>query len=444
MLPCTPRRRHGIHAPYTKLKPAAATQEPMVRRCRHAALHGLRPPQHCGAGTTLFRPTLRSTAALAGEPDRSQTKSHTPVGRRRVGLPDHPLAPHIAGIGPKTATRLAALAVCWPATLVRQFTPRDLPSTTPFLLASMPWCRVLRPATIVATVAALPWPFASRAIPTSRLLELRSRTFTRDGCGNQKQIFSPASVLPPTGLAEVPGTGLYPLGCHPGGQWVGQGETLYGPAAGPLDRKWLEGPQLLRCRSSQIGRLLPAVWASPGPSRDRATGGAGWQRCCRPPAPWGDPLPACPGQRVRVDRSPAGLAGNPCAHRPAAKAMGQPRPPVACLRLSWLLLAVLNLALQRRSRRTRSRPSHPAPGVLPASQGSLVAAFLDLPSSFRSHRGQQRVLAEIPRRPPSGAGHGPFACERRPSRCWAAGKTRGGAGIRWPCSSAIEGVARVP
>lgn len=345
---------------YTGLSLSA--RQNLVRRCRER-LHGLRrslKPTSPFAPPRLRLAGSRSKAAPVAAPMAA------PIG------PDTPLAT-IAGIGPKTATRLAGLGLLLARDLLRHY-PRDY----------LDYAHLLRihalvpgeTATIVATVRRC-HAFASPRNPNLSILELQlqditgrlriskffaGKRFTSTGwLRSQERQYPPGCTLAASGLVK---------------------ETPYGPSLQDPLIEVLEAPNA-PVRSSQIGRLLPVYGLTEGLTADRLRQAV---KAVLPAAgPWGDPLPAALRQRLDLIDRPQALQG---IHAPTDRP--QLRASRHRLVFDELLLLQLNL-LQRRQQQI-SRPTQPL--VLPAGQGSLVAAFLDL-LPFPLTPAQQRVLAEI-------------------------------------------------
>ena len=345
---------------YAKLSLSA--RQNLVRRCRER-LHGLR--RSLEPATPFAPPRLR----LAASQTVSQTRA-TPLAAP-IG-PDTPLAA-IAGIGPKTATRLAGLGLLLARDLLRHY-PRDY----------LDYAHLLRidalvpgeTATIVATVRRC-HAFASPRNPNLSILELQLQDIT--GRLRISKFFA-GKRFTSTGWLRSQGR-LYPLGCTLAASGLVK-ETPYGPSLQDPLIEVLEAPNA-PVRSSQIGRLLPVYGLTEGLTADRLRQAVA---AVLPAAgPWGDPLPAALRQRLELIDRPQALQG---IHAPTDRQ--QLRASRHRLVFDELLLLQLNL-LQRRQQQI-SRPTQPL--VLPASQGSLVAAFLDL-LPFPLTSAQQRVLAEI-------------------------------------------------
>jgi ATP-dependent DNA helicase RecG len=336
-----------------------AQRQSTVRRCRqalHELQRALEPPRPAAP------PRLRLADAA---PIASQAKALSHSIR-----PDTPLS-EIRGIGPKSATRLAALDLWQARDLVRYY-PRDYLD-----YANLVRIAALEPgrtATIVATVRRS-HSFNSPRNPNLSILELHLADIT--GRIRISKFFAGKRFSSPAWLKAQ--QRQYPAGATVAVSGLVK-ETPYGPAfQDPLMEVLASATAPVQ--SEQIGRLLPVYGLTEGLSADRLRG---LIRAVLPSvAHWGDPLPVALRQQQQLLELSDALQQ---IHSPS----NQDSLAAARHRLVFdeFLLLQLGLLQRRRELTSRSAPS------LQAAAGELLSAFLAL-LPFPLTGAQQRVLNEI-------------------------------------------------
>jgi ATP-dependent DNA helicase RecG len=340
---------------------ALAGRQSLVRRLRQA-LHELRRRRQEVRPVGPPRLRLVPTGAAAGPPAG---------GPQRLD-PQTPLS-EVPGIGPKTATRLAALGLLVVRDLVHHY-PRDYLDYAHLvrIAALEPGCT----ATIVATVRRC-HAFGSPRNPNLAILELHLQDVT--GRLKVTRFFAGRRFSSPGWLKSQ--QRLYPVGATVAVSGLVK-ESPYGPVfADPL-LEVLEAPGA-PVRSEQIGRFVPVYALTEGLSGETLA------RAIAAVLPaairWPDPLP----DPLRLE---LGLVGRGEAlhglHRPSDREELQ-----RCRRrLVFDEFLLLQLALGQRRERLRRSPAPPL--LLPLGGEDLVSRFLAL-LPFPLTGAQKRVLAEI-------------------------------------------------
>lgn len=284
--------------------------------------------------------------------------------------PDTPLS-EIKGVGPKSATRLAALDLWVARDLVRYY-PRDyLDYSNLVRIAAL---EPGRTATIVATVRRS-HSFTSPRNPNLSILELQLADIT--GRIRISKFFAGKRFSSPAWLKAQ--QRQYPTGATVAVSGLVK-ETPYGPAFQDPLMEVLASPHA-PVQSEQIGRLLPVYGLTEGLSADRL------RALVRPllaaAQGWPDPLPASIQQQEQLVNLGTALTQ---IHAPSDQAS----LAKARRRLVFDEFLYLQLGLLQRRRQLTSRP---APALNNPS-GTLLPAFLEL-LPFPLTGAQQRVLAEI-------------------------------------------------
>jgi ATP-dependent DNA helicase RecG len=339
-----------------------ARRQTLVRRCRER-LHGLRRALEPAAPFAPPRLRLADPPPSQGQGPASGT---VPFG------PDTPLA-EVPGVGPKTASRLAALGLLLVRDLLRHY-PRDYLD-----YAHLVRINALVPgetATIVATVRRC-HAFTSPRNPSLSILELQLQDIT--GRLRLSKFFNGKRFSAPGWLRAQ--ERQYPIGCTLAASGLVR-QTPYGPSLQDPLIEVLEGPNA-PVRSERIGRLLPVYGLTEGLTAERLRQVV--QAVLPAAGAWGDPLPASLRQRLSLVDRPTALQG---IHAPA----DQTQLRASRQRLVFDEFLLLQLGLLQRRQRLLSRPSPPL--VLPPGGESLVAGFLNL-LPFPLTDAQRRVLAEI-------------------------------------------------
>nr|WP_216903104.1 ATP-dependent DNA helicase RecG [Synechococcus sp. CCY 9618] len=340
---------------------ALGHRQSLVRRLRQM-LHDLRLQRQ--EARPVGPPRLR----LATPPEAAPA-----AGRSTQGLTaETPLA-EVAGIGLKTATRMAALGLLVVRDLVHHY-PRDYLDYAH--LVRIAALEPGRTATIVATVRRC-HAFGSPRNPNLAILELHLQDVT--GRLRVSRFFAGRRFSSPGWLKSQ--QRLYPVGATVAVSGLVK-ESPYGPCfADPL-LEVLEAPGAA-VRSEQIGRLVPVYALTEGLSGERL--GRAVAALLPEVGRWDDPLPESLRRDLDLQRRGEALQG---IHRPLDRAalQGSRR------RLVFDEFLLLQLALGQRRERLRRLPAPPL--LLPGGGGDLVGRFLDLlPFAFTT--AQSRVLAEI-------------------------------------------------
>ncbi|MDM7952097.1 MAG: ATP-dependent DNA helicase RecG [Cyanobium sp. CZS 25K] len=340
---------------------ALAARQSLVRKLRQA-LHELR----CRRREVLpvAPPRLRRLPPSAAE--RAASGADVRLA------PQTPLS-EVAGIGPKTATRLAALGLLVVRDLVHHY-PRDYLDYAH--LVRIAALEPGRTATIVATVRRC-HAFGSPRNPNLAILELHLQDVT--GRLRVSRFFAGRRFSSPGWLKAQ--QRLYPVGATVAVSGLVK-ESPYGPCfADPL-LEVLEAPGA-PVRSEQIGRFVPVYALTEGLS------GESLARAIAAVLPsasrWPDPLPELLRRERDLPRRGEALQG---IHRPADRQELQ-----RCRRrLVFDEFLLLQLALGQRRELLRRQPALPL--VLPTGGEDLVGRFLHL-LPFPLTGAQSRVLAEI-------------------------------------------------
>ncbi|MEB3198974.1 MAG: ATP-dependent DNA helicase RecG [Synechococcaceae cyanobacterium] len=345
---------------------AEARRRALVVRLRQE-LHGLCRRHRPDAPPPAPRLKLLPLSQAAGDGSgRGPQAPSTPIS------PETPLA-ELPGVGPRTATRLAALGLLLARDLIHHY-PRDYLDYAH--LVRIAELTPGRTATIVATVRRC-HVFRSPRNPNLAILELQ----LQDSSGRLRvsQFFAGRRFASPAWLHSQ--QRLYPAGATIAASGLVR-EGPHGPCFRDPLLEVLQGPGSA-VRSEQIGRLVPVYALTEGLTSERL------QRAIRSVLPhldgWGEPLP----QALRQSRSlPTRAESLRQLHRPEDRdSLQQARH-----RLVFDEFLLLQLALGMRRQQWQGRT---APALPPADPDrDLLAAFLDaLP--FRLTEAQERVLAEI-------------------------------------------------
>jgi ATP-dependent DNA helicase RecG len=347
---------------------AAYPQQSLAQRQRlvqslRQILHGVRraqePPQ------PVAPPRLRLADTTVGAP----AGSGSAAGRL---APDDPLGA-VPGIGPRTATRLAALGLLVVRDLLHHF-PRDyLDYAHRVRIASL---EPGRTATIVATVRRC-HAFTSPRNPQLSILELHLQDIT--GRLRVSRFFAGRRFSSPGWLKSQ--QRQFPLGATVAVSGLVK-ESPYGPGFSDPLIEVLDSPGAA-VRSQQIGRLVPVYALTEGLTADRLRQAV--QVLLPAVRHWPDPLPAPLVARLGLPSRAEALVG---IHQPADREGLQRWRH----RLVFDEFLLLQLALGLRRERLRRRPAPPL--TLAGEADDLVARFLDL-LPFALTGAQQRVLAEI-------------------------------------------------
>ncbi len=338
-------------------------RQTLVRQCRER-LHQLRqsvePPP-----TPMAPPRLRLVErgdAASGPAPKATAALH----------PDTPLS-EIRGVGPRTATRLAALGLLVVRDLVHYY-PRDYLDYAN--LVRITGLEAGRTATIVATVRRTN-AFVSPRNPNLAILELQLVDPT--GRIRVSKFFAGKRFASPAWLKGQ--QRLFPLGASVAVSGLVK-DTPYGPAFQDPLMEVLESPRA-PVKSEAIGRLLPVYGLTEGLGADRLRQAVA--AVLPIVARWPEPLPAPLRQELGLIERSEALRG---IHNPQHQDHLQ-----ACRsRLVFDEFLLLQLGLLQRRRELTSRPAEPLSAA--ASGGRLVQAFLEL-LPFPLTGAQQRVLAEI-------------------------------------------------
>jgi len=308
-------------------------------------------------------PRLRLTAASGGS---------SPAPARLQ--PDSPLAA-LPGVGPRTATRLAALGLLLVRDLVRHY-PRDYLDYAH--LVRIAALEPGRTATVVATVRRA-HAFTSPRNPNLSILELHLQDST--GRLRMSRFFAGRRFSSPGWLHSQ--QRLYP----PGATVVVSGlvkEGAYGPCFTDPLLEVLEGPGA-PVRSTLIGRLVPVYGLTEGLSAETL------RRAVEALLPalsqWPDPLPEGLRQRLGLLSLPQALHG---IHQP----LDQTALQASRRRLVFDEFLLLQLGLAQRRHQLRQRPALPLPQAVLAEGAGLVQRLLSL-LPFPFTNAQRRVLEEI-------------------------------------------------
>ncbi|MCS5700686.1 ATP-dependent DNA helicase RecG [Cyanobium sp. FGCU-52] len=347
---------------------AAYPQQSLAQRQRlvqslRQTLHGLRRSQE--PPPTVAPPRLRLADPPAGTPPGSAAVS------ARLA-PDDPLA-SVPGIGPRTATRLAALGLLVVRDLLHHF-PRDyLDYAHRVRIASL---EPGRTATIVATVRRC-HAFTSPRNPQLSILELHLQDIT--GRLRVSRFFAGRRFASPGWLKAQ--QRQFPLGATVAVSGLVK-ESPYGPGFSDPLIEVLDSPGAV-VRSQQIGRLVPVYALTEGLTADRLRQAV--QALLQGVRHWPDPLPAPLVARLGLPARAEALVG---IHQPTDReALQRWRH-----RLVFDEFLLLQLALGLRRERLRRRPAPPL--TLAGDADDLVARFLEL-LPFALTGAQERVLAEI-------------------------------------------------
>jgi ATP-dependent DNA helicase RecG len=316
-------------------------------------------------------PRLRLTPASPAPGSPSRASSAGGGGGRL--LPSTPLAA-VGGVGPRTATRLAALGLLTVGDLVRHY-PRDYLDYAHLVRISA--LEPGRTATVVATIRRS-HAFASPRNPNLAILELQvqdvsgrlrlsrffaGRRFTSPGwLKAQQRQFPPGATVAVSGLVR---------------------EGPWGPSISDPLLEVLESPGA-PVRSEAIGRLVPVYGLTEGLSAETLRRAVA---AVLPHLPsWSDPLPESLRRQLDLPPLAQALAG---MHQPVDRQALE----LSRRRLVFDELLLLQLALAQRRQRLRQRQAPPlAP---PASGGPGLLERLRQLLPYALTAAQERVLAEI-------------------------------------------------
>ncbi len=340
---------------------ALGQRQSLVRRLRQT-LHDLRRQRQ--EQRPVGPPRLRLAAGTSAE---------RPPGLEALRIsPETPLA-EVSGIGPKTATRLAALGLLVARDLVHHY-PRDYLDYAH--LVRIAALEPGRTATIVASVRRC-HAFASPRNPNLAILELQLQDVT--GRLRVSRFFAGRRFSSPGWLKSQ--QRLYPVGATVAVSGLVK-ESPYGPCfADPL-LEVLDAPGA-PVRSERIGRLVPVYALTEGLSGERL--GKAITAVLPAVSGWPELLPEGLRRQLDLPSRREALQG---IHRPADQSTLQ-----RCRRrLVFDEFLLLQLALGLRRERLRRLPAPPL--VLSAGGEDLVGRFLDL-LPFPLTGAQRRVLAEI-------------------------------------------------
>ena len=333
-------------------------RQSLVRRARQA-LHELQRAHE------PVRPPAPPRLRLV-EPAGSAASS----GAARQIRPDTPLS-EIRGIGPKSATRLAALDLWQARDLVRHY-PRDYLDYSH--LVRIAALEPGRTATIVATVRRS-HSFTSPRNPNLSILELQLADCT--GRIRISKFFAGKRFSSPGWLKAQ--QRQFPAGATVAVSGLVK-ETPYGPAFQDPLMEVLASPNA-PVQSEQIGRLLPVYSLTEGLTADRLRSLV--KPVIEAARHWGDHLPPALLQQEQL------LDLGTALHQIHAPS-NQQSLAAARRRLVFDEFLLLQLGLLQRRRELTSRPAPP----LHSPGGALLEAFLEL-LPFPLTGAQQRVLAEI-------------------------------------------------
>ena len=335
-----------------------AQRQSLVRRARQA-LHEL---QRAHEPT---RPPAPPRLRLLETPSPAAS-----TGAARQIRPETPLS-EIRGIGPKSASRLAALDLWQARDLVRHY-PRDYLDYSN--LVRIGALEPGRTATIVATVRRS-HSFTSPRNPNLSILELQLADVT--GRIRISKFFAGKRFSSPGWLKAQ--QRQFPAGATVAVSGLVK-ETPYGPAFQDPLMEVLASPNA-PVQSEQIGRLLPVYALTEGLTADRLRGLV--KPVIEAARHWGDHLPPALLQQEQLVDLGTALCQ---IHAPS----NQQSLAAARRRLVFDEFLLLQLGLLQRRRELTSRPAPP----LHSPGGALLEAFLEL-LPFPLTGAQQRVLAEI-------------------------------------------------
>ncbi len=336
-----------------------------LRQLLHQLMSHHRPP------LPMAPPRLRlAEASPAGVEPRGHA---TPQGAKGTTLlPDTPLA-EVPGIGPRIASRLAALGLLLVRDLLHHY-PRDYLDYAHLVrIAAM---EPGRTATIVATVRRS-HAFTSPRNPNLSILELHLQDVT--GRVRVSRFFAGRRFTAPAWLKAQ--QHQFPPGATVAVSGLVK-ETAYGPAFTDPLIEVLE-TAAAPVRSEKIGRLVPVYSLTEGLTADRL--GRSIEAILPMLAHWPDPLEPSLRHRLELPHRAEALRQ---IHRPSDRDQLQS----ARRRLVFDEFLLLQLALAQR--RLRLRQSEAPPLALPPGSDDLVARFLAL-LPFPLTTAQERVLGEI-------------------------------------------------
>ncbi len=340
-----------------------AGRQSLIRRSRQT-LHQLQCSHRPASPPSPPRLRLLPDAA-------APSGAGSPEPPPQVIRPDTPLG-EVRGIGPKAATRLAALDLWLAEDLVRHY-PRDYLD-----YANLVRIAALQPgttATIVATVRRS-HSFTSPRNPNLSILELQLSDLT--GRLRVSKFFAGRRFSSPGWLKAQ--QRQYPAGATVAVSGLVK-QTPYGPVFQDPLMEVLSSPSA-PIQSEQIGRLLPVYGLTEGLTADRL------RSLIRPllqaARGWSDPLPRALLQREGLPALGEALWQ---IHHPSDR----DSLALARRRLVFDEFLLLQLGLLQRRRELTSRPAPPLHG---GASSSRVSAFLAL-LPFRFTAAQRRVLAEI-------------------------------------------------
>ncbi|MEB3351495.1 MAG: ATP-dependent DNA helicase RecG [Cyanobacteriota bacterium] len=314
-------------------------------------------------------PRLRLAAtAPASSPAGSPASGSSSTDLR----PDTPLA-DVRGIGPRTATRLAALGLLLARDLLHHY-PRDHLD-----YANLVRIAALEPgqtATIVATVRRC-HAFNSPRNPNLSILELHLQDIT--GRLRVSRFFAGRRFSSPAWLHSQ--QRAFPVGASVAVSGLVK-PGPYGPQFQDPLLEVLETPGAA-VRNPQIGRLVPVYALTEG------LGGERMRRCIEAVLPLAerepDPLPAALQRQLDLPGRGEALRA---MHEPADRNQLQR----GRRRLVFDEFLLLQLSLAQRRQQLRQRP---APSLEPEGGGADLVAALQALLPFPLTGAQQRVLAEI-------------------------------------------------
>ena len=343
-------------------------RQTLVRQCRerlHQLRQSVQPPP-----TPMAPPRLRLVERAAAG---SGSAASGPGPKAGGSLhPDTPLS-EIRGVGPRTATRLAALGLLVVRDLVNYY-PRDYLDYAN--LVRITGLEPGRTATIVATVRRTN-AFVSPRNPNLAILELQLVDPT--GRIRVSKFFAGKRFASPAWLKSQ--QRLFPLGASVAVSGLVK-NTPYGPAFQDPLMEVLESPRA-PVKSEAIGRLLPVYGLTEGLGADRLRQAVA--AVLPVVARWPEPLPAPLRQELGLLERAEALRG---IHNP----QHQEHLQASRRRLVFDEFLLLQLGLMQRRRELTSRPAEPLRAA--ASGGALVQAFLKL-LPFPLTGAQERVLSEI-------------------------------------------------
>ena len=347
---------------------SAGRRQTLVRQCRerlHQLRQSVQPPP-----APLAPPRLRLVERVDAA---SATAASDSVPKASGSLhPDTPLS-EIRGVGPRTATRLAALGLLLVRDLV-QYYPRDYLDYAN--LVRITGLEPGRTATIVATVRRTN-AFVSPRNPNLAILELQLVDPT--GRIRVSKFFAGKRFASPAWLKSQ--QRLFPLGASVAVSGLVK-DSPYGPAFQDPLMEVLESPRA-PVKSEAIGRLLPVYGLTEGLGADRLRQAVA--AVLPVVAHWPEPLPASLRRELGLLERAEALRG---IHNP----QHQEHLQAARRRLVFDEFLLLQLGLLQRRHELTSRPAEP---LRPAARGgALVQAFLKL-LPFPLTGAQERVLAEI-------------------------------------------------